>query len=294
MPRRRPFPTPLDLGLLMLLALGGTYLAHRLITGVDYRWEWEVIPQYLVRQDPASGAWLPNHLLKGLLTTLRLSLWATILATLLGTALGLCRVVGSLFKRLVARCYVESVRNLPPLVLVFIFYYFLSEQILPHLGLDTTLRGLAPAAQDWVAVFLAQPGGINAFLAGVLTLAIYEGAYISEIVRAGVESVERGQWEASHALGLSLGQTLAGVILPQALRRILPPLSGQFISCIKDSAIVSVISIPELTFQGMELMSATYLTFEVWITVAAMYLILSLALSLAVAHLETRLARRGG
>jgi polar amino acid transport system permease protein len=101
--------------------------------------------------------------------------------------------------------------------------------------------------------------------------------------------VEKGQWEAAYALGLTRTQTLRRVVLPQALRRILPPLAGQFISTVKDSAIVSVISIQDLTFQGLELMSSTYRTFEIWITVTALYLILTLSLSLGVSRLETRL-----
>lgn len=127
----------------------------------------------------------------------------------------------------------------------------------------------------------------------MITLAIFEAAYIAEIVRAGIESIERGQWEASYALGLTRRQQMRHVILPQAARRILPPLAGQFISTIKDSAIVSVISIQELTFQGLELMSATYLTFEIWITITILYLILTLSLSLAVGRLEIRPGKIG-
>jgi polar amino acid transport system permease protein len=138
----------------------------------------------------------------------------------------------------------------------------------------------------------AQPSRFSAFLSALVTLAIFEAAYIAEIVRAGIESIERGQWEASHALGLSWWQQMRHIILPQATQRILPPLAGQFISTIKDSAIVSVISIQELTFQGMELMSATYLTFEVWITITVLYLLLTLTLSLAVGRLEVFMRKR--
>ena len=119
----------------------------------------------------------------------------------------------------------------------------------------------------------------------------FEGAYITEIVRSGIQSIERGQWGAASALGFSKLQQMRYIILPQAIQRILPLLAGRFISLIKDSAMVSVISMQELTFQGLELMAATYLTFEIWITITVLYLILTLSRSLAVSRLETRLVR---
>jgi len=125
-----------------------------------------------------------------------------------------------------------------------------------------------------------------------VALALYEGAYITEIVRAGIQSVDKGQWEAALSVGLSPFKRMRLVIFPQALTRILPPLAGQFISTIKDSSIISVISIQELTFQGMELMAAALITFEVWITVMLLYLVVCLACSLAVAMLEERLGRK--
>ena len=287
--------TWLDAILLVLIVAGAAYLIHRVAVGLSYHWDWAVIPQYLYRYDEASGSWVPNLLMQGLFTTIRLSVWATLLATILGGLAGLSRLSGSLFRRLVSRGYVESVRNLPPLVLVFIFYFFISQQVLPYLGLEAYIRTLSdPSAQEVIAIFFAPAARMDAFVSALVTLAVYEGAYITEIVRAGVESVEKGQWEASYALGLSWRQQMGRVILPQALPRVLPPLAGQFISTIKDSAIVSVISIGELTFQGLELMSATYLTFEVWITITAMYLILTLGLSLGVRWLEVRLGRQGG
>ena len=120
----------------------------------------------------------------------------------------------------------------------------------------------------------------------LIGLVLYTAAFVAEVVRAGIQSIEKGQWEASDALGFTGWQKMRYIILPQATQRILPPLAGQFISTIKDSAIVSVISIQELTFQGMELMSATYLTFEIWITITVMYLSLTLTCSLAVERLE--------
>ena len=157
---------------------------------------------------------------------------------------------------------------------------------MPVLGVDEWARHAAPGIQSILSFCFAAPPFFSTFLSAVLTIALIEAAYIAEIVRAGIESIEKGQFEAANALGLSWWQKMQHVILPQALQRILPPLAGQFISTIKDSAIVSVISIPELTFQGMELMAATYLTFECWITITVLYLVLTLSLSLAVERLE--------
>jgi polar amino acid transport system permease protein len=195
---------------------------------------------------------------------------------------------------MVGRTYVELVRNTPPLVLIFIFYFFLADQIMASLGVEAAIRSApawAKAAMPWVA---APVGRMPNFLAALLTMAVYEGAFITEHVRAGIQSVERGQREAAHALGLSPWQEMRHVVLPQALSRIVPPLAGQFISTIKDSSIVSVISVSELTFQGMELMAATYLTFEIWITVALLYFSMTFTLSMLARRLETRLARKLG
>ncbi len=283
--------TLLDVILFMFLLAGALYILHRVNVGLHYNWDWGSIPQYLFRYDEESKGWVANILMQGLFTTIRLSVWSTLLATIIGTVMGLCRLSKSLFSRLIGRTYVELIRNLPPLVLIFIFYFFLSDQIMMSLGVDEFVKSRSENTQALFTFLFAPPPLFSAFLSALITLALFEGAYIAEIVRAGVQSIERGQWEASHALGLSWWQQMRYVILPQATQRILPPLAGQFISTIKDSAIVSVISIQELTFQGMELMSSTYLTFEVWITVTALYFILALALSLSVERLEIHMRR---
>ena len=283
--------TLLDVFILVLAGLAVFYIAYRIRVGIHYKWNWEAIPQYLFRYDEESGRWVANLLVQGLFNTIRLSVWGTLLATLVGGAMGMCRIGRSLFNRLLGWTYVELIRNLPPLVLVFIFYYFVSDQIMPLLGVDEFVRSRSESTQAVLTFLFAPPSLFAPFLSALVTLALFEGAYITEIVRAGIESIEKGQWEASYALGLSRWQQMRYVILPQATVRILPPLAGQFISTVKDSAIVSVISIPELTFQGMELMAATYMVFEVWITVTVLYLVLTLALSLAVERLELRMRR---
>jgi polar amino acid transport system permease protein len=289
--KRKTKITFLDITLLFLLLTGAIYVLHRIKVGLQYNWDWGSIPQYLFRYDEGSESWVTNILLQGLFTTIRLSLWSTVLATVIGTVIGLCRLSKGLFSRLIGRTYVELIRNLPPLVLIFIFYFFLTDQIMTSIGVDEFVKSRSENVKALLTFLFASPPLFSAFLSALITLALFEGAYIAEIVRSGVQSIERGQWEASHALGLSRWQQMRYVILPQATQRILPPLGGQFISTIKDSAIVSVISIQELTFQGMELVSATYLTFEVWITVTALYFILTMALSLSVERLEIHMRR---
>ena len=278
--------TTIDLILSLLLLSAVIYTVYKLHIGFSYKWNWGAIPQYFLRYDTATENWVPNILLQGFFTTIRLSIWATIFATLIGAAMGLFRVSRSLFRRLIGGTYVELIRNLPPLVIIFIFYFFVGDQILPLLGVEEFIRNSSEGTQAVFAVFFAPPSLFTAFLSALITLSIFEGAYITEIVRSGIQSIEKGQWEASAALGFSRWQQMRYVVLPQAVQRILPPLAGQFISTIKDSAIVSVISIQELTFQAMELMSSTYLTFEIWITITIMYLMLTLSCSLAVERLE--------
>ncbi len=276
---------------LAALTAAAVFVVLGIETKVHYRWNWSAIPQYLVRYDVQAGSWTPGVLIQGLMTTIRLSVWTTFFATLIGVLMGLWRVSPRLFQRMVGATFVGLVRNTPPLVLVFLFYYFLSDQIMPLLRLEEVLHRQAPFIQDMVGLVAASPTRFNSFLSAVITLSVYEGAYIAEIVRAGIRSIDRGQWEASAALGLSRHQQMRHVILPQAAQRILPPMAGQFISTIKDSAIVSVISVQELTFQGMELMAATYLTFEIWITITALYFVLTFGCSRAAAHIEGAIRR---
>ncbi len=279
--------TRLDILLIAFLVALGALIGYRLTVAMDYRWQWSIIPTYLVRFDPEKGRWVSNLLLEGLYTTIRLSIWATLAASLLGLVFGLMRTSRRLLARLVSGLYVELIRNTPPLVLVFLFYFFVSAQILPALGVEECIRARPEPIQRLIAFFFAGPGLFVPFLSGVLTIALFQGAYITEIIRAGIESVEQGQWEAAAALGLTRRQQMTCVILPQAARRALPPLGNEFINTIKYSAIVSVISIQELTFQGLQIMASTQVTIEVWLTVTLMYLALCLSLSLAFRYLET-------
>lgn len=270
-----------------LLALAGI-IVYRLTITLNYKWQWHIIPTYLIRFDQEEGRWVSNLLLEGLYTTIRLSIWATLLASVIGLAVGLMRTSSRLLFRLLAGLYVELIRNTPPLVLVFIFYFFVSSLIIPPLGIEEFIRSRSLHTLTLLSYFFSTPSLFTAFISGVITIALFQGAYIAEITKAGIESIERGQWEASYALGLSHWQQMTYIILPQAGRRVLPPLANEFINTVKYSSIVSIISIQELTFQGMQIMATTHVTIEIWLTITFFYLFICLILSLAVRYLENR------
>ena len=205
--------------------------------------------------------WRFGPLMVGLWTTMWLSAISSVLALILGLLTGLSRVSNNLTLRGLAAIYVEFIRGTPLLVQIFIAYFFIGT------------------------VF-----NLDRNVAGVGALAIFAGAYVAEIVRAGIQAIPRGQMEAARSLGMNIFQAMYHVILPQAFKKILPPLAGQFISLIKDSSLVSVIAITDLTKSGREIITSTFATFEVWLTVAAMYLIVTSLLSQAVFYMERRLA----
>lgn len=291
MPPRRIRLTALDAALIMAIVALAAFFAWRIQATMDYEWRWGLLIQYLVRWDEAAGRWTFGLVTEGLLTTIRLSFWTMLLATLFGTVMGLAKCAKGLFPRMLGWTYVELVRNMPPLVMIFIFYFFLADQLMTMLQIEALLRGLPQWGQSVLAWVAAPVERMPNFLAALVTLAVYEGAYITEHVRSGVQSVERGQREAAYALGLSSWQQMRHVVFPQAFSRIVPPLTGQFIATIKDTAIVSVISVQELTFQGLELMASTYMTFEIMLTITALYLVLTLSFSTLARRVERRMRR---
>jgi len=281
-----------DIAVIIVIIAAIALFFSRMNTILEYRWQWETIPSYFFFLDAETGNLKANIFVKGFIVTVKLSIWSTFIGFFLGTISGVMGARGSFEQRIISRIYVETIRNIPSLVLVIIFYYFVSSQFLDLLRLDSCLRNSSEGIQQITRFLFAGPEEINAFISAVIALGLYEGAYVSEIVRGGIISISRGQWEASFSIGLSKTKTFLLVILPQTFRKVAFPLAGQFISTIKDSAIVSVISIQELTFQSMELMAATFLTFEIWTTVTILYFILTFTVSNLVAFLEKKYALR--
>ena len=269
--RRKPRLGWIDYAIFAVLIAAIAYVYYRVDTVLEYRWEWSIIPNYLYRWDEEQQQWVANLLMQGLYTTIRLALWGIVLAAIIGVVFGVMRTTRRLFPRMLSRVYVELIRNIPPLVFIFIFYFFISSQIMPLLGIEEFVRHAPPETLAWMEVLFGPPPLISNVISGIICLAMFEGAYVTEIVRAGIQSIPKTQTEAGLSIGLSRLQLMRYVILPQAVQRVVPPLAGQFITLVKDSSIVSLISIQELTFLAVETAVSTTRMFEVWITVAGLY-----------------------
>ncbi len=217
--------------------------------------------------------WKPGLLIIGLWLTLKLSVIATIFGVIIGVAGGLARISSNPAFKWTSIVYVEIIRGSPLMVQILLWYFVLGTVI-----------------NDLLASYGL--GRLSAFWYGVASLACFAGAYVTEIVRAGIQSIHRGQTEAARSLGMSYAQCMLHIILPQALRRILPPLAGQFISLIKDSSLLGVIAIRELTKAGREAVSASLQAFEIYLVVAVLYLVLTFTLSMFVQQLERRSATK--
>lgn len=279
---------PLDWILLLIVTGGAWYMLSRVNTVLHYKWDWGVVASYLVKTDPETGRWVPNVLLEGLFTTIRLSIWGTLLAALIGLVMGMARCSSRLFPRLVGTAYVLLVRNIPPLVFVFIVVFFIGSQVLPLLGLSSAIERANPTLQAWLAFLFGPPQQIENFVAGLVCLAFFTGAYVTEIVRAGIQSVPPSQIEAGKSLGFSRLRIMHLIVMPQALRNVLPPLSGQFIQMIKDSSLVSLVSVQELTFVAQEIQVSTQKVFEVLLFAGGLYFVICYSLSLLFGLLERR------
>jgi polar amino acid transport system permease protein len=290
-PARRVAWGWIDLALAILVASVVGYFVWRTNSVFKYRWEWGSIWPFVLRFDQASGQWVTNLLVDGLLTTLRLAFWGILIAGVIGTVMGLARTSQRLLVRLVGSAYVMLIRNIPPVVFVFVFVFFIASQIMPTLAIGDRVRAMSPAGQWWVSVFFGSPKLIDNFFLGLICLSVFSGAYVTEIVRAGLQSVPRSQIEAGDSLGLSSTDVMRFVVLPQAFRNVLPPMAGQFIQLIKDSSLVSLVSIQELTFMAQDVQVTTQRVFEVFVFVALIYFVICFTLSQLFSGLERRYAR---
>jgi len=283
----------LDIVLLVLLVATVAFIWYRIEGTLNYRWQWHIIPNYIVRFDAEEGRWVANLLLQGVITTIRISLYASVLAVILGVMLGVARCASNLAVRMLARTYVELLRNIPPVVIIFIFFFFLSEQLVSAFGIEDWARAIARQENNEVwEFFFGDMRRFPSLISGVIVLALFESAFVGEIVRAGIQSIAKGQREAARSIGLSKVDQLRFIVLPQALRKVVPPMANQFISLIKDSSIISLISVQELTFKTVELVASTRAIFEAWITTALFYFAICFGLSMLFRRFESSSTKR--
>ncbi len=221
----------------------------------QYRWQWYRVWRYIGFWE--DGAFYPGALLHALLVSMELTAASMVFALAFGVTLAGMRLSASPVARSVSSCVLGALRNTPLLMQMFMVYFVVA----PVLGMPP-------------------------FLAAVFSLGLFEGAYISEILRAGLLAIPRSQWEAALGLGMSVRLAACCVIAPQAVRRVLSPLAGQLVSLIKDTSLVSAIAVADLTMQARIIITDTFLSFEVWLITAGAYLALTLLVSIPAKLLE--------
>jgi polar amino acid transport system permease protein len=217
-----------------------------MFTTISYDFYWESIYEY------------KQKFIDGFLVTIYISFFALILSLILGVIFAYGQNSKFILLRFFSRFYIELIRGTPLLVQILIFFYVFAN----NLGFD------------------------NRYIVGTVILSMFAGAYVSEIIRAGVKSIDKGQYESAKSLGFTPTQSYMYIIFPQAYKRILPPLTGQFASIIKDSSLLSIISISEFTMNAQEVNAYTYSTLESYIPLALGYLALTYPISLYANKLE--------
>ena len=200
-------------------------------------------------------------LILGAGVTIEITAFSVAVGFFIGLFVGIARISQFKVLRVIAAIYADCIRGTPLLVQIFLIYFALPMVIGQR---------------------------VEPFIAAVAACGINSGAYVSEIFRAGIQAIDIGQMEAGRSLGMTWWQTMYSIILPQAIRNILPPLGNEFIAMLKDSSLVSVIGFEELTRRGQLIIAQTYGSFEIWMTEAILYLIMTLAISRIVSLLEKR------
>lgn len=201
------------------------------------------------------------YLLPAVPATIEVTLLSFTLALALGLLIGLMQVSHTKWLRVPAKIYVDTFRGVPLLVLIFFFYF----------GLGTLLN-------------------LDRMAAGIIAIGVCFAAYLAEIFRSGIEAISHGQYEAALSLGMTRYQVMRYIILPQSMRIVVPPAANEFIACLKDSSLVSIIGLRELTRAGREYYSQFFVDFQTWFVVGLIYLVMTLTLSRLVVRLERRFA----
>lgn len=225
-------------------------------------------------------------LIRALGQTLLLTLLSLVFAMVIGMIFGLMNVGHNRVLNCIGTVYVDAVRGVPLIVLAYFIYF----------GVPAGIQGIPKAFQDTAVAGTALMNAcrnfrLNALQAGTIALSMNCGAYMAEIIRAGIQSVDRGQMEAGRSLGLSYGATMWLVVIPQAIRTMIPSIINQFIITLKDTSILSVIGFPELTNVGKTIMGNTFKNLQTWAIIGIMYMVVIITLSKVSKKIERRINR---
>ena len=204
-------------------------------------------------------------LIEGIIVTLKISALSALIAFSIGFLLAMMRISSYQFLKDIATIYIAIIRGTPLLVQIFIFYFIIAT------------------------IF-----ELERFLAGAISLGLFFGAYIAEVLRGAIQSIDKGQYEAAKSLGMNYIQTMVYIVMPQAFKRALPTLVGEMIALVKDSSLVSVISITDITKVGREIVANTFSPFETWLVIAAMYFSITFLLSVIGHRIEAKMQKQGG
>jgi polar amino acid transport system permease protein len=261
---------PLWIGLVVIIAV---IFIYAVLTDPHYQ---DTLNIMLFGRSTASAT-------EGILLSIRITLTAFAISILLGLIVGLGRTSNNLIFYNIATFYVEVVRGIPLVVLMLYIAFVL---------LPVVINALSALGQStgWAFLQGVNIRDISFEMRAIVALAFGYGAYEAEVFRAGIQSIERGQMEAARSLGMTYFQAMRFVILPQAIRRVLPPLGNDFISLLKDSSLATVLAVPELTQLSRVQRSSTFRVFEVFNTITVLYLSMTLLLSFLVRRLERKLS----
>lgn len=208
-------------------------------------------------------------LIKGAVLTVQITALAVFFGTIIGLVISLMKISSSKILKILSSIYVDFIRGTPLLIQILLIYF----------GIPGVIREITGET------FRMAP-----LLAGAIACSINSGAYVAEIFRSGIQSIERGQMEAARSLGMTKSQAMISIILPQAIKRVVPPMGNEFITLLKDSSLLSVIGVHELTRQGQLYIAASFATFPIYLAIAFVYLIMTLSISRLVSYLERRMS----
>jgi polar amino acid transport system permease protein len=258
------------------------WLVAAIILGVFFFWIILTSPDYRV---------IFGAVVTGVGITIRVSVIAYTLAVLLGLIVGLGRVSSRRLTYELSSFYVEIIRGVPMLVLLYYIVFAGAPGLVSAVnwvGMQLRNAGILPGLGESMAGMNVRQ--VNFTVRVIIALSIGYSAFLAEIFRAGIQSIERGQMEAARSLGMSYWQAMRHVILPQAVRRVLPPLGNDFIAMLKDSSLVSVMGIADITYQGRVYAASTFKFFETYNVVGFLYLVMTIGLALLVRYTESRMA----